>query len=363
VLYQKKFIAKEVKKSGLKNVVQQYILEQIDFVKMLSNIFIFALTLSFSNAGWGSSNDPGKVLLRDVQVLTLKAGQMTTGRRSSPVPQLKCIGGSAQGHFNPQAVQCYNRGFDGQDVQWECKADMDNLYRFGSVEVVCEGYDYPDDPYILKGSCGLEYTLELTKEGQQQKNQGGSGGYSSSYSSYGNYNTKTSNSTSGLGDLIVLGVICLVVYAMYKTCIDNGQNMGDRQYSSTGSDYPGAPGGGSPGGGGGWFNPGNNTGNNYGNTGGYDDASCGGARRRGTGGGGGFWTGMATGGLMGYMFGNRGGGYGYGNRGYGYNRPSYGGWGTGGGYSTGGSFGGFSGGGSASSGTRSASGYGSTRRR
>ena len=44
-------------------------------------------------------------------------------------------------------------------------------------------------------------------------------------------------------------------------------------------------------------------------TGGYDDASCGGARRRGTGGGGGgFWTGIATGGLMGYMFGNRGGG-------------------------------------------------------
>ena len=56
-------------------------------------------------------------------------------------------------------------------MQWECKADMDNLYRFGSVEVVCEGYDYPDDPYILKGSCGLEYTLELTKEGQN-KNQG-----------------------------------------------------------------------------------------------------------------------------------------------------------------------------------------------
>ena len=74
-------------------------------------------------------------------------------------------------NFTNLPFQCYNRGFDGQDVQWECKADMDNLYRFGSVEVVCEGYDYPDDPYILKGSCGLEYTLELTKEGQN-KNQG-----------------------------------------------------------------------------------------------------------------------------------------------------------------------------------------------
>jgi hypothetical protein len=33
------------------------------------------------------------------------------------------------------------------------------------VEVVCEGYDYPDDPFILKGSCGLEYTLDYTMEG------------------------------------------------------------------------------------------------------------------------------------------------------------------------------------------------------
>ena len=69
--------------------------------------------------------------LENKMTLSKKVTFFSTGRRSSPVPQLKCIGGSAQGHFNPQAVQCYNRGFDGQDVQWECKADMDNLYRFG----------------------------------------------------------------------------------------------------------------------------------------------------------------------------------------------------------------------------------------
>lgn len=40
-------------------------------------------------------------------------------------------------------------------LQWECKTDMDNSYRFGKVEVTCEGYDYPDDPYILRGSCGV----------------------------------------------------------------------------------------------------------------------------------------------------------------------------------------------------------------
>merc|ERR1712038_394763 len=154
-------------------------------------LILLSTIISQASAAWGfGSKDPGKVLLKDVQVLTLKAGQMTTGRRSSPVPQLNCVGGSAQGHFNPQAVQCYSRGFDGQDVQWECKADMDNLYRFGSVEVICEGYDYPDDPYILKGSCGLEYTLELTKEGQRQ--QRSSNNY---YSSDNSHYQKTSSST------------------------------------------------------------------------------------------------------------------------------------------------------------------------
>ena len=39
--------------------------------------------------------------------------------------------------------------------QWECKADMDSSYRFGDIAVNCEGYNYPDDPYILKGSCGV----------------------------------------------------------------------------------------------------------------------------------------------------------------------------------------------------------------
>ena len=40
-------------------------------------------------------------------------------------------------------------------LQWECKADMDNAYRFGKVQVSCEGYDSPYDPYVLKGSCGV----------------------------------------------------------------------------------------------------------------------------------------------------------------------------------------------------------------
>lgn len=97
------------------------------------------------------------------------------------------------------------------------------FYRFGSVEVICEGYDYPDDPYILKGSCGLEYTLELTKEGHNRQSNSynhdyGYGAGSNNYNSGYNYSSK--NKWSGMGDLIVFGVVCLVIYALYKTCID-----------------------------------------------------------------------------------------------------------------------------------------------
>lgn len=58
------------------------------------------------------------MLLRDVQVLTLYRGRYTTARRSSPVPHLQCVGGSAGCQaFVPEVVQCQNKGWDGVDVQ------------------------------------------------------------------------------------------------------------------------------------------------------------------------------------------------------------------------------------------------------
>ena len=55
--------------------------------------------------------------LKDVEVITLRAGAMTTGRRSSPVPQLNHKGSSSFNQYLPSTVQCYNRGHDGYDVQ------------------------------------------------------------------------------------------------------------------------------------------------------------------------------------------------------------------------------------------------------
>ena len=184
----------------------------------------------------------------------LNFGNCISLRRSSPVPQLACVGGSGRWDFEqPELVQCYNRGTDGMSIQWECKAEMDNSLRFGKVEVVCEGYDYPGDPYILVGSCGLEYHLELTKEGRERRAASGAGwggGWVDPTSSK-TYDSNQQGSWLGFFinifffffiSIFVL-IIGIVIYAIYKA-------------SSTEDGKVGAsPGEGEGIGGGGWTMP------------------------------------------------------------------------------------------------------------
>ena len=96
--------------------------------------------------------------LSNVKSLTLRKGIMTIGRRALPTPQLKCVGGNAASKAHlVEVVQCLNMG---SGSQWKCEAHLDPSIQLGRLAVSCEGYAYPDDPYILEGSCGLEYHLE-----------------------------------------------------------------------------------------------------------------------------------------------------------------------------------------------------------
>ena len=107
----------------------------------------------------------GKIRLKDIQVLTLKPNMWTTGRRTRSVPQLNCVGGNCDA-IEGQTVQCYNRGSDGVDIQWECQSSIKSGFKFGDLVVACEGYDYPDDDYVLVGSCGLEFTIQKIADSQ-----------------------------------------------------------------------------------------------------------------------------------------------------------------------------------------------------
>ncbi|KAF8460388.1 hypothetical protein BDZ91DRAFT_664454, partial [Kalaharituber pfeilii] len=101
-----------------------------------------------------AGSDPGKIKLSQVQRLTLRNGMMTTGRRTKPVPQLKCVGGDAKGLYEVDVMICKNMGSDygDTDVTWSCTADLPSYFKLGSTDVYCEGYSHPDDPYVLKGS-------------------------------------------------------------------------------------------------------------------------------------------------------------------------------------------------------------------
>ncbi len=129
-----------------------------------SCVFVFCRMAGFS--AW-----PDSILENQIQVITLRQGGMTTGRRSSPVPQLQCVHEGTAGcmtRFLPTVVQCYNRGSNGFSTQWECKAaELDNSVKFGMIDVACEGFRDRNDPYVLSGSCGLRYTLDYTREARR----------------------------------------------------------------------------------------------------------------------------------------------------------------------------------------------------
>ncbi|XP_069781168.1 store-operated calcium entry-associated regulatory factor [Narcine bancroftii] len=242
-----------------------------------------------------ASHDSERVLLREVQALTLYNGRYTNGRRTSPVPQLQCVGGTAGcSSFIPQVVQCLNKGWDGYDVQWECRADMDIAYRFGAVTVSCEGYNYPEDPYILKGSCGLEYVIDLTEEGLQRRKH--NSGFVHQSPKYGN-----SISFNNSSDIMVVLLLLGVAYLVYMMCLRNQRNGNqsppewDEDIHNTAGPSACPP----PG-----FKP------NYTDWR-ADEGFCGKANQGSYGyqtgrrSGPGFWTGMGAGGLLGYLFGSR----------------------------------------------------------
>nr|CDJ95064.1 unnamed protein product [Haemonchus contortus] len=241
-----------------------------------------------------------RVLLRDVNTITLREGQYTTGRRSSPVPQLRCVGGSARGKFQPRAAQCFKEGFDGVDYQWRCVADMPADYEFGEIAVTCEGYDYPEDPYILKGSCGLEYELEYS---HSARNVGKSKSKWSSLSSWSSWPYWSSWLTTE--NIVNFCVAALIIYVVYSMLSNNqGAPRAPPRSGGFGGGFDGGPGfgGGYPG----MHPPPSAPPPSYDDTMGFKTSAPTGSAPGSSGPG--FWTGAGLGALGGYLFGRNTGG-------------------------------------------------------
>lgn len=81
-------------------------------------------------------------------------------------------------------------------------------------QVGCEGYDYPDDPFILKGSCQLVYSLKGPRKDQRYgENPSWDGRRSSNYQET---ESKGGDFGSRMVTWAVLGVIGYVVYNAFQ---------------------------------------------------------------------------------------------------------------------------------------------------
>jgi hypothetical protein len=195
------------------------------------------LSLTFAAA-------PGQdaILLSNVQTLTLHGGRMTSHRRVSPVPQLKCVGPSSRicNLYSIDTMRCTNQGhaYDEEDIEWTCTASLPAEFKLGSTNVICEGYRDSNDPWVLKGSCGVEYRLLLTDEGEKR--------YGHHYAKHDTTDDKPS--TSSLGWVFWLVLFVILVLVLFTLC-DNNSNP--RRRGSNRRRRPRGPGGG----GGGWDDP------------------------------------------------------------------------------------------------------------
>lgn len=193
----------------------------------------------------------------------------------------------------------------GRSIQWTCTASLPPEFKLGSTDVICEGYDSPDDPYILKGSCGVEYRLILTDLGEEKYGRG-------SGDLWRDFKRKGQVDWSAIifwG--IFIGVLGWIVYSAISSSL--GRRGSARRLGGGGNDQPWGGGGG--GGGGGWGRGG----------GGNDDppppydyqppsksfpsasrTQRGSTSRQQQGWRPGFWTGALGGAAAGYFAGNRG---------------------------------------------------------
>jgi hypothetical protein len=144
-------------------------------------------------------------------------------------------------------MRCKNAGadYDENNIQWTCTASLPEEFKLGSTDVICEGYDYPEDPYILKGSCGVEYRLVLTEKGHEKFGKGRGGDWWGGDDEDGGREGPRTFGEKVAGAIFWMAFIGIAAWIVYSAFIARAQ----------GPDGAGAPGVHRPGyggGGGGW---------------------------------------------------------------------------------------------------------------
>ncbi|KAL1894710.1 hypothetical protein Sste5346_005684 [Sporothrix stenoceras] len=249
-------------------------------------------TLPAPAAAASSKNNKNAILLSKVQSLTLRAGKMSTHRRVAAVPQLTCTANPQRicDLFTVDTMRCTNQGsgYDAEDIQWSCTASLPPELKLGSTEVMCEGYSSGDDPYVLKGSCAVEYRLVLTDMGEKKYTELAGEAHKGSWDAKETFNWVF----WGIFAAIAIWIIWMVWTGEHRGPNDQNNRRG-------GGFWGGGGGGGGPGPG---FGPDNDPPPPYPGTKPWDGAQ---QQQQQQGWRPGFWTGAATGAAASYLASNR----------------------------------------------------------
>lgn len=118
-----------------------------------------------------------KVYLPNVTSLLFHRGHYTfysyNKAGTNQVPQLTCYPGNNLtktdcNKYGPYVVRCHNKGInDDLNIIWECEGNTGDYFKFGNIDIKCKGYYGSNNPYVLEGSCSLNYKLELTSKGEE----------------------------------------------------------------------------------------------------------------------------------------------------------------------------------------------------
>jgi len=118
------------------------------------------------------------IRLQDIGVLQFNVGEYAVNTRTpESIPRVTCAYNPlGDDNYLPTSVICKNKGLDESgSIIWKCEANMDSSLDFDNIQISCEGYNYPGDEFVRKGSCALTYTLKTTPNAklynQQQQQQ------------------------------------------------------------------------------------------------------------------------------------------------------------------------------------------------
>ena len=203
------------------------------------NLLLLLLVITFSTSTT-ARKQPERVLLSNIKSLTLRKGFKTTHQRVTPIPQLKCVGGTAKDLYDIDVMRCKNAGssYDEADVEWTCTASLPSEFKLGSTDVICEGFTGPDDPHILKGSCGVEYRLMLSELGEEKYGRRGN----SLWEDYGS-RTKAGDFAAVIFWMAFIAVVVWMIYSAFfrDRARRPGNRFGFSGFGGGGDDDPPPP--------------------------------------------------------------------------------------------------------------------------